>query len=68
MAEGRARLEWAQTAALLALTANCHRDPKKGRPLTPDDFNPYARRDRRKRKPDVKVSVAALKGLFIRGK
>lgn len=26
----------------MALIANVNRDPKKGRPFTPDDFNPYA--------------------------
>ena len=26
---------------LLALVANCHRDPKKGRPMRPSDYNPF---------------------------
>ena len=41
MAEGRDRQVWGHTSCLLALTWNVHRDPKKGRPRTPADFNPY---------------------------
>ena len=41
MAEGHARDEWNRLSTLLALTANCHRDPKKGRALRPDDFDPF---------------------------
>jgi len=41
MAEGWGRLQWAQTAALLAMLANCNRDPKKTRPYKPSDFDPY---------------------------
>jgi len=43
MAEARGRAEWDRTAAILALTANINRDPRRGRPLTPADFNPYAK-------------------------
>jgi hypothetical protein len=28
---------------VLALVANAHRDPKKGRAFTPADFNPHLR-------------------------
>ena len=41
MAEGHGRDEWGRLSVLLALTANCHRDPKKGRPLKPSDYDPY---------------------------
>ena len=41
MAEGRRAEEWAQTASMMALTANCHRG-KKHRAFSPADFNPYA--------------------------
>ncbi len=30
----------------MALIANVNRDPKKGRPFKPEDFNPYSRRSR----------------------
>jgi len=42
MAEARAKERWAHTSSLMALIANAHRDPKKGRAFRPDDFNPYA--------------------------
>lgn len=40
MTEGKSRHDWNQTADLLALTANCHRDPKKSRPFVRGDFHP----------------------------
>ena len=41
MAEGRSRERWNHTAAILAMQANCHRDPKKRRrPFAPGDFLP----------------------------
>jgi hypothetical protein len=40
MAEARSRERWNHTAALLALLANCHRDPRRRRPYRPDDFLP----------------------------
>jgi len=43
MAEGHARDRWSRTAQLCAVIANCHRDPKKGRPLKPADFDPFDR-------------------------
>lgn len=43
MARGRQRSEWAQTSAVLALVANCNRDPRRRPyPFTPDDFDPFA--------------------------
>lgn len=44
MAEGLGRERWAHTSIICTLIANAHRDPKKHRPFTPDDFNPYAER------------------------
>lgn len=41
MAEGHGRQQWATASLLAAVIANCHRDPKKGKPLKPTDFNPY---------------------------
>ena len=61
MAEARDRQAWARLSVLLALTANCHRDPKKQRALRPEDFNPYARR-----RAGVRITsdtVEALKAL-----
>jgi len=38
-----AEAQWVPMATLLALTANINRDPRRGRLLTPADFNPYAK-------------------------
>jgi hypothetical protein len=43
MAEGHGRDRWGRLSVLLALTANCHRDPKKGRAYRPEDFDPTGR-------------------------
>lgn len=50
MAEGRQRDAYARHSSLMALMANANRDPKKGRRLRPEDFDPFAARDRRKRR------------------
>jgi len=42
MAEGRDRARWRHTSALMAMTANVNRDPKKGRPFEPADFDPHS--------------------------
>ena len=62
MAEGRQKAEWGQTATILALMANCHRDPKKRpRPFAPDEFMPRSQ-PRRK----ATVSVERLTDEIIR--
>jgi hypothetical protein len=61
MSEARSRADWARTAALLALTANCHRDPKKTRALKPGDFDPFAQRGR----ADQRSAIDVLKDVFI---
>ena len=43
MAEGHGRDAWDRLSVLLALTANCHRDPKKHRAFRPSDFDPFGR-------------------------
>jgi hypothetical protein len=63
MAEGRSRAEWGRTSALLALIANCHRDPKKrNQPYTPADFDPHARKAAG---PPAKVNIKDLKHEFL---
>ena len=42
MAEGRAKFEWGIASSQMALAANLNRDPKKGKPFKPSDFNPFA--------------------------
>ena len=63
MAEAKTRAMWEHTSALMALLANCHRDPKKTRPFQPSDFNPYHRR--RKDASQVKASISVLKQIFV---
>jgi hypothetical protein len=40
MAEARSQERWNHTAALLALIANCHRDPHRRKAYEPADFLP----------------------------
>jgi len=62
MGEADSRQRWAHTSAVLALLANAHRDPKKGCPFQPADFNPHLRT----KEPVVaKVGIAALKQVFV---
>lgn len=60
MAEGRQQERWQHTAALLSLIANCHRDPKRRRPYTPDDFLP---KPRERSHPLTDLSL--LKAVFV---
>ena len=41
MADGRARFEWGVASSVMSLLANLQRDPKKGKPFKPSDFNPF---------------------------
>ncbi len=50
MAEARGRADWSRTSSLMALVANLVRDPRKGRPARPSDFDPYAVPERPARK------------------
>lgn len=59
MVDGHGRDAWGHTSCLLSLTANCHRDPKKGRASTPQDWNPHSIRD----KKDAPVEITELKDL-----
>jgi 2-phosphoglycerate kinase len=48
MTEGHDRHVWSVVSAIMALTANCHRD-SKSRILEPDDFNPTLTKQERLR-------------------
>jgi len=64
MAESRAKERWAHTSSVMALIAETNRNPKKrGRPFTPDDFNPFARK--RKRKKGTKLSPLNINALQV---
>jgi hypothetical protein len=63
MAEARCRERWSHTSAVLALLANCHRDPrKKPTPYKPADFNPY---QRRRERPVCRAPIEVLKQVFV---
>lgn len=65
MTEGRCKVQWDHTAALLWLLIEVNRDPKKKGPeLT--DLHPY-RKGERKPVPKDKIPVGSLKGLFTEG-
>lgn len=65
MAEARQRDEWTRTASVMALVANTQRDPKKGRPFRPGDFDPFARASD-KRAQVIPAPVSVLKDVFIK--
>jgi len=69
MAEARSREAWNRASAAMALLANIHRDPKKGRAFRPSDFNPYeaaARHDAGIRL--TRGNIGLLKQVFVKGK
>lgn len=67
-AEGRQAERWDHTATLLALQANCHRDPKRrSRPFEPADFHPRPERLRRRRKPQRRAGASVLRAVFVDG-
>ena len=67
MAEARGRDNWAHPSALMALVANVNRDPKKGRPFKPADFDPYAARAKRDEAIEV-TDMAVLKDAFTKAR
>ena len=64
MAEARQREAWNHTAALLALLANCHRDPRRSRAFTVTDFHPLAD----PAEPPPRADIRVLKAVFIDGR
>ncbi|MBI1372483.1 MAG: hypothetical protein GC159_06950 [Phycisphaera sp.] len=60
MAEGLGRERWAHTSLICALIANTHRDPKKQKPVKPDDFNPYVAPTERAEVIEVTPDTIAL--------
>jgi hypothetical protein len=67
MADGKGRDEWARTALVCSILANCHRDPKKKpRPYTPAEFNPFVKKDKRNNMILItKDNVHLLREAFI---
>jgi len=66
MADGKLSSQWQQTATILSALCNPHRDTKRHpRPFTPDDFNPYARREKPKPKQHPILAMAEMMGLDV---
>ncbi len=68
MSESRVRERWTHTSATLAMLANVHRDPKKGRLFKPSDFDPFEQ-ERNNQSPIPVADLSVLKSVFVdRGK
>lgn len=65
MAEGEVQERWNHTAALLALQANLHKDPKKGRTFKPADFHPMPPTVKPHERPPLKGDIRMLKQVFV---
>lgn len=64
MAGARSREQWNHTASVLALLANCHRDPRRRRAYSPADFLP-PRTDQPVPAPTPITDLSILKAVFI---
>lgn len=65
MCRARRRHDWLQTAALMAMTAEIHRDRKKRRkPFTAADFDPFQAAQRTQRL-DMGKDISFLKHIFL---
>lgn len=60
MAEGRQESQWGQTAEVLAMLYNLNRDPKRSKPATARDFNPFAPKPAK-----LKAPIGILKKVFV---
>jgi hypothetical protein len=66
MADAASRDRWQHTASLMALLANCHRDPKKSRAFRPKDFHPFEKpRSHSTGHRPPKVGIEVLKQVFV---
>lgn len=70
MADAAGRERWGHTTAVMCLIANVNRDPKKGRPFRPSDFDPYAKADAKRpaTAEDLMMLRTALEGRFTTAK
>jgi hypothetical protein len=65
MAESKGREAWNHTAAVMAMLANVHRDPKKTRAFRPKDFHPYHAGGSKSGIPLRKGNWELLKKVFV---
>jgi hypothetical protein len=61
MTEARSQERWNHTAALLAVIANCHRDPHRRQAYEPADFLP----GRTGVEPVTPADLSVLKSVFV---
>lgn len=69
MARARRLHDWNQSACILALTANCHRDPKRSRVVSMFDFLPDDLREGRSVRRGILLTpqnLHILKPLFTK--
>lgn len=59
MSHARQKALWALGSSVMALLANLHRDPKKGKKWSPRDFNPFE-----KGKKEM-VPLTVLRDVFV---
>ena len=64
MAEGRRAEEWVWWSEMLALTANCHRDPKASKPITSESIHPYRPKPVKGEKGSVRDVIATVKARY----
>ncbi len=61
MAEAKAQNAWGRTSSLMALLANCHRDPRRTRAYRPSDFDPFSRTSR-----PIQADFSLLREVFVK--
>ncbi|MCD6405999.1 MAG: hypothetical protein J7M19_09250 [Planctomycetes bacterium] len=64
MGEARSKEAWAHTSAVLAMTANINRDPKRTKAFKPADFNPYE--VAKQKAVTGKADISVLKDVFVK--
>lgn len=65
MAEAKQHDLWNYASAMMALMANIHRDPRKGRALHPADFHPLAHAKGRRQQQPLEADISVLKSVFV---
>jgi hypothetical protein len=63
MAEARGRFDWAQTAELLSMLYNAHRDPNRTGARSAADFSPFPEAPQRPTPKTKDLSI--LKTVFV---
>jgi len=64
MAGARLRDSWARDSLIMTLIANANRDPRKGRPFKPADFNPFFERAKKQPQKIDAQSLSMLRDKF----